>query len=412
MATTVGPPTGASAPPPTTSPAAYDGLRSARAALSRHDSLRRRIIRLVVLLVAAAVLARGWMVTGIDLGKLSNAQNAAPILKALVQPDIASRDISPIELQEQFVVGAGSTEPAVISSPTGQTLRITPGAAAPDQTVAFDGSGFEPDTDGQLRLLNPTRQLDALFTRLHTDRSGAFHEERVWPNSTTLPPDTYSFKVIVNAPVGSLHPSETFVSSLGRMGETILLALMGTVFGVLFSVPLSFLGARNLMGGSPVGLTVYGIVRMIFTITRSIEVLIVGLITVVIVGIGLYAGVLALVVHSVGSLGKLFSEVIENIEPGPIEAITATGANRVQTVLYGVIPQIIPAFLAVTIYWWDHNLRMSTVIGLVGGGGIGFLLIQYMNLLQYNQAATVLWMIVFAVTLMDYASSAIRVRLV
>jgi phosphonate transport system permease protein len=80
--------------------------------------------------------------------------------------------------------------------------------------------------------------------------------------------------------------------------------------------------------------------------------------------------------------------------------------------LYGVIPQIIPAFLAVTIYWWDHNVRMSTVLGLVGGGGIGFLLIQYINLLQYNQAATVLWMIVIAVTAMDYASATIRARLV
>src|SRR5712691_2048970 len=398
MATTIGPPAPAPAPPPT-SPGSYDGLRSARAALTRPESTRARIIRLVVLLIGVMVLVRGWMVTEIDLGKLSNAQNAAPILKALVQPDVASRDVTP-------------TEPANVSSQTGQTLRIIPGSAAPGQTVTFDGSGFEPDADGQLRLLNPSRNLDALFTRVHTDRTGSFHEERVWPDFATLPPDIYSFKVIVNAPIGSLHPSETFVSSLGRMGETVLLALMGTVFGVLFSVPLSFLGARNLMGGSPVGLAIYGMVRMVFTITRSIEVLIVGLITVVIVGIGSYAGVLALIVHSVGSLGKLFSEVIENIEPGPIEAITATGANRVQTVLYGVIPQIIPAFLAVTIYWWDHNLRMSTVIGLVGGGGIGFLLIQYMNLLQYNQAATVLWMIVIAVTAMDYASSAIRVRLV
>ena len=409
MATTIGTPTPATPP---TGPASYDGLRSARAALRRSESSRARIIRLLVLLIAVVVLVRGWMVTEIDLGKLSNAQNAAPILKALVQPDIASRDVMPIELQEPFTVGAGSTEPASVSSATGQALRITPGSASPGQTVTLDGSGFEPDTDGQIRLLNPSRGLDALFTRVHTDRTGSFHEERVWPDSATLPPDVYAFKVIVNAPIGVLHPSETFVSSLGRMGETILLALMGTVFGVLFSVPLSFLGARNLMGGSPVGLAVYGVVRMVFTITRSIEVLIVGLITVVIVGIGSYAGVLALIVHSVGSLGKLFSEVIENIEPGPIEAITATGANRVQTVLYGVIPQIIPAFLAVTIYWWDHNLRMSTVIGLVGGGGIGFLLIQYMNLLQYNQAATVLWMIVIAVTAMDYASSAIRVRLI
>jgi phosphonate transport system permease protein len=409
MATTIGTPTPA---PPPTGPPSYDGLRSARAALSRPESPRTRIVRLVVLVVAAVVLVRGWMVTDIDLGKLSNAPNAAPILKALVQPDIAARDVTPIELQAPFVVGSGSSGPASVSSQTGQALKITPGSASPGQTVTFDGSGFEPDTDGQIRLLNPARNLDALFTRVHTDRTGSFHEERVWPDSTTLPPDAYTFKVIVNAPVGVLHPSETFVSSLGRMGETILLALMGTVFGVLFSVPLSFLGARNLMGGSPVGLVIYSAVRTVFTITRSIEVLIVGLITVVIVGIGSYAGVLALIVHSVGSLGKLFSEVIENIEPGPIEAITATGANRVQTVLYGVIPQIIPSFLAVTIYWWDHNLRMSTVIGLVGGGGIGFLLIQYMNLLQYNQAATVLWMIVIAVTAMDYASSAIRIRLV
>jgi phosphonate transport system permease protein len=410
MATTLGP-TGA-APPPDTSPPSYDRLRSARAALARQESPRRRLIRLVILLLAVLVFVKGWIVTDIDLGKLSNASNAAPILKALVQPDIVTRDLTPLELQEPFIVGAGSTGPAIVSTPAGQTLRITPGSGTPGQTVVFEGSGFEPDSDGQLRLLNASRRMDALFTRLHTDRTGSFREERVWPDYATLPPDIYQFKLIINAPTGPQHLSETFLSSLSRMGETILLSLMGTVFGVLFSVPLSFLGARNLMGFSPVGLGIYGFVRMVFTITRSIEVLIVGLITVVIVGIGSYAGVLALVIHSVGSLGKLFSEVIENIEPGPIEAITATGANRLQTVLFGVIPQIVPSFLAVTIYWWDHNLRMSTVIGLVGGGGIGFLLIQYMNLLQYNQAATVLWMIVLAVTAMDYASAAIRARLV
>jgi phosphonate transport system permease protein len=181
---------------------------------------------------------------------------------------------------------------------------------------------------------------------------------------------------------------------------------------VLVSVPLSFLGARNLMGATPIGQAIYWIVRLVFTITRSIEVLILGVIMVVIVGIGSYAGVLAIVVHSIGSLGKLYSEAIENIEPGPVEAITATGANRVQTVLFGVIPQVVPTFLAVTIFWWDHNVRMSTVLGLVGGGGIGFLLIQYMNLLQFNQAATVLWMIVLVVTVMDYASAVIRARIV
>ena len=409
MATTLGQPSSTAPPsgPPTT-----EVVRSARAALAQRESPRARILRLLVLLVGLLVLVRGWMVTDIDLGKLTNAPNAAPILRALLQPDVATRDIRQVELQTPFVVGAGSSGPATTSDQAGQSLRIEPGSVSPGQTVTFDGSGFAPDADGQLRIHSSSRGLDALFTRVHTDSRGSFHEERVWPEYTTLPADVYQFRLVLNAPTGNVHLSETFTSSLGRMGETILLALMGTVFGVVFSIPLSFLGARNLMGGSPIGRAVYWLVRLIFTITRSIEVLILGVIMVVIVGIGSYAGVLAIVVHSIGSLGKLYSEAIEGIEPGPVEAITATGADRLSTVVYGVVPQVIPTFLAVTIYWWDHNVRMSTVLGLVGGGGIGFLLIQYMNLLQFNQAATVLWMIVIVVTAMDYASAAIRSRLV
>src|SRR5918911_124113 len=410
MATTLGQPS--SPAPPPAGPSSPQVVRSARAALARRESPRRRLVRLLVLLLGLAVLVKGWMVTEIDLGKLTNAPNAAPILKALVQPDVAARDVTQVELQLPFVVGAGSTGPASTSDQAGQSLRIAPGSAVPGQTVTFEGAGFAPDADGQLRIQNPARGLDALFTRVHTDGKGSFHEERAWPEYATLPADVYQFRLVLNAPTGSPHPSETLVTSLGRMGETILLALMGTVFGVLISAPLSFLGARNLMGGTPIGRGVYWLVRLIFTITRSIEVLILGVIMVVIVGIGSYAGALAIVGHSIGSLGKLYSEAIESIEPGPVEAITATGADRFQTVLAAVVPQVIPEFLAVTIFWWDHNVRMSTVLGLVGGGGIGFLLVQYMNLLQYNQAATVLWMIVIVVMVMDYASATIRARLV
>jgi phosphonate transport system permease protein len=408
MTTTIGPP-GTVSPP---RPPLLDGLASARSALAQRQSPRRRIVRLIVLLLSIAVLVRGWMVTEIDLGKLTNAPNAAPILKALVQPDVASRDITPVELQVPIVVGGDSSGPATVSDGAGQTLKIEPGSPSAGQSVAFDGSGFAPDTDGQLRIQNPARRLDSLWVRVHTDARGSFHAETGWPDAATLPPDTYQFHLTLSAATGSPHPSDTLVTSLGRIGETILLALMGTVFGVLFSVPLSFLGARNLMGGSPVRQTVYWLVRLIFTITRSVEVLILGVIMVVIVGIGSYAGVLAIVVHSIGSLGKLYSEAIEGIEPGPVEAITATGADRLSTVVYGVVPQVVPTFLAVTIYWWDHNVRMSTVLGLVGGGGIGYLLIQYMQLLQFNQAATVLWLIVIVVTAMDYASAAIRARLI
>ncbi len=407
MSTTVG------APRPASPPRSADDLRgtSARALLARQESPARKLLRLVVLGIAVAMLVAGWRVTEIDLGKLSNAANAGRILTALVQPDVVARDVAQVELRAPFSVGGTGTQAAEATTATGQKLRIVPATAQVGDSVELIGSGFAPQEEAQLRLDFGTGRT-ILISRIPTDNRGAFDVEITWPNATTAPPGEYSLVMTVPAPSGGLHISETFTTSLARMGETILLALMGTVFGVLISIPLAFLGARNLMGGSPFGMAIYSLMRTIFTITRSIEVLIVGLIMVVIVGIGSFAGVLAIVVHSVGSLGKLYSEAIESIEPGPVEAITATGANRLQQVVYGVIPQVIPEFLAVTIFWWDHNVRMSTVLGLVGGGGIGYLLIQYIQLLQYNQSATVLWLIVIVVTAMDYASAAIRARLV
>jgi phosphonate transport system permease protein len=166
------------------------------------------------------------------------------------------------------------------------------------------------------------------------------------------------------------------------------------------------------MEGSWLGMAVYYLVRTLFNVGRSIEVLILAVIMAVVVGIGPFAGVMAIVLHSIGANGKLYSEAIESIDPGPLEAITATGASRLQTILYGVVPQVIPQFLAFTIYRWDIDVRMSTVIGLVGGGGIGFLLIQYINLLQWSQAATAIWLIAIVVMAMDYTSAAIRERIV
>src|SRR5207247_9862449 len=193
---------------------------------------------------------------------------------------------------------------------------------------------------------------------------------------------------------------------------TIFLALMGTTMGVLSAVPLSFLGARNLTAHIPGGGVVYGLTRALFNLTRSIEALVLAIIFTVWVGLGPFAGVLALGVHSIASLGKLYSESIESIDAGPIEAVTATGASGLQIVRYAVVPQIIPQFTAFTIYRWDINVRFSTVIGFVGGGGIGFVLQQYINLLQWRQAATALWMSAVVVALVDYASAVVRQRVV
>jgi ABC-type phosphate/phosphonate transport system permease subunit len=130
------------------------------------------------------------------------------------------------------------------------------------------------------------------------------------------------------------------------------------------------------------------------------------------VGIGPFAGVLALGLHSIASLGKLYSEQIESIEPGPIEAITATGASALQVIRYAVVPQIVPPFIAFTIYRWDINVRASTIIGFVGGGGVGFLLNQYINLFQWQSAATAVWGITLVVAVMDYFSAAVRERVI
>jgi phosphonate transport system permease protein len=205
---------------------------------------------------------------------------------------------------------------------------------------------------------------------------------------------------------------ETFWNTAeGLMVATILLGIVATGFSLVVALPLSFLGARNIMGGHPVTAAVYVVVRLIFTIIRSIDVLIVVIITAVLLGIGSAAGVVGLAFHNIGVLGKLYSEAIEGIDPGPLEAITATGANRLQVIWTAVIPQVVNPYISFTIYRLDANVRLAPILGLVGGGGIGILLFQSINLLQYGAAGLIIFMIVITVAAMDFASAQIRKRL-
>jgi phosphonate ABC transporter permease subunit PhnE len=186
----------------------------------------------------------------------------------------------------------------------------------------------------------------------------------------------------------------------------IPLAIGGAVLGGGLG---GFLGADYPF---PVGLTVYYVTRTILNALRSIEPLIMAIVFAIWVSIGPFAGVLALTLHSIAALGKLYSEQVESINPGPIEAITATGANRLQVIAYGVVPQIVPPYIAFTLYRWDINVRMSTVIGFVGGGGIGFILQQWINLLQYRQAGVAVLAIAIVVATLDYVSAQVREKIV
>ncbi len=160
------------------------------------------------------------------------------------------------------------------------------------------------------------------------------------------------------------------------------------------------------------GIIIYTITRTILNALRSIESLVMVIVFVVWVGIGPFAGVLALALHTIASNAKLYSEQVESISAGPLEALKATGATRLQTIIYAVIPQIIPPFISLTMYRWDINVRMSTIIGFAGGGGIGFLLQQNMNLLNYRSASVQMLAIAVVVSAMDYLSSTLREKVV
>jgi phosphonate ABC transporter permease subunit PhnE len=180
----------------------------------------------------------------------------------------------------------------------------------------------------------------------------------------------------------------------------------GAILGGLFSLRY---GPKDLV---PIGYTIYFVIRTILNAVRSIEPLIYVIIFVVWVGIGPFAGALALALHTIAALAKLYSEQVESISSGPLEAVTATGANRLQTIIYAVVPQIIPPYISFTMYRWDINVRMSTIIGFAGGGGIGFLLQQNIRLLNYRGAAVQMLAIAIVVATMDYTSAMIRERFV
>jgi phosphonate transport system permease protein len=211
----------------------------------------------------------------------------------------------------------------------------------------------------------------------------------------------------------SIDLSKNVVNNVVReLIITTMQALLATTIGGILAIPFSFLAAKNLTGKSKFSAWIFYGTRAVFNVLRSIEALLYVAIFVYWVGIGPFAGMLALAITTFALLGKLFSEAIENIDPGPIEATTATGSNKLQTIMYAIVPQIVPPFLSYLIYQWDINIRMATIIGFAGGGGIGLMLSTYFGSLQYHKAGTVIVAIVLIVAAMDFTSAKIREKFV
>jgi phosphonate transport system permease protein len=194
---------------------------------------------------------------------------------------------------------------------------------------------------------------------------------------------------------------------LTELVVTLQIALWGTVLAIVCAAPLALLAAANITPW-----WVHQPVRRLLDACRSINEMVFALLFVVAVGLGPFAGVLALWVHTTGILAKLFSEAVEAIDPQPVEGIRATGAHALHEILYGVIPQVMPLWISYALYRFESNVRSASVVGMVGAGGIGMVLWDVIRGFQYAQTAAVLLLLVVSVSAIDLISAQLRKRMV
>lgn len=207
---------------------------------------------------------------------------------------------------------------------------------------------------------------------------------------------------------GLLSPELSLLPiAVQKIIETVYIAFLATVLAVPIAFVCAFFAAKNIMT-SRSAFFIYAAIRALLNISRSIEPVIWAIIFAVWVGVGPFAGMLALLVQSVASLTKQYSEHIESVDQGPIEGIRATGANTVQTIWYAIVPQVLLPYVSYTVYRWDINVRMATIIGFAGGGGIGTILYQYSMRAQWPEVGCIIAVIAAVVWIMDLMSAYIR----
>jgi phosphonate transport system permease protein len=189
--------------------------------------------------------------------------------------------------------------------------------------------------------------------------------------------------------------------------QTFQIAVVGTTVAALLALPLGFLSARNV-----VSKPIFYPARALLNFFRSIDTMVYALFFVAAVGLGPFPGVLAVVTYTTMTLAKLYSEAIEGIEPGPVDAIAATGADRLQVLRFGILPQVVPLFASYVLYRLETNIRAATILGFVGAGGIGFYIQTYLRMINYPAAAAVLLVLVAMIMAVDFTSSRLRARIV
>ncbi len=228
---------------------------------------------------------------------------------------------------------------------------------------------------------------------------GIFVVETKWSNVGTI-------AQVAKAVARFFPPNWGYILELGQATfDTFLIGLLGTFLALVLSIPVAWFAAHNISPFVPI---CYPIGRFIMTISRSVHEVVWALIFVAAIGLGPFAGILAISLRSIGFVAKMTAEQIEDIDFRPVEAIRATGGSRFDEILWGIIPQILPQFIGTAIFQWDINIRRATIIGIVGGGGLGLLFSIKMQAYQYSDATAVLVAILVLVLAGEYVSTKLR----
>jgi len=320
---------------------------------------------------------------------------------------------SPLQIGNQLGVAgdapstAGVSRPASIDPTARERLlepfpRITGSMVA---TVAIAGLAYTWGLAGTranpMELVEGIPNIGRFIVRL-------FPPAWDWTKvALATPAFTLPFGVVV-PPIGAVGETISAPTVLFALLETIQMAIIGTSIAAVMAIPFGLLAARNITPHR----YVYMATRLLMNANRAIPELIFALIFVSAVGLGPFAGVLALGIGEIGMMAKLYAEAIESIDPKQVQAVTATGATRLQTFVFGVIPQALPLVASYCLLMFERNVRSATILGLVGAGGVGFVLSKYMALFQYSKLMGALVLIITAVTLIDRASDYLRRRLI
>ncbi len=353
-------------------------------------SLKKKGLLGALALITVAVLVVTWVWCGINPFEIYNKrQNAFDYLfgRQLTEQDMAGARVQAERLPDIMAYEDAYQAIKAENRASGKTMDSMTMQREAKKRATAHLEAMTPEERAQ--------QIEDEYERLADQKRGGY-----------FPPETRTVKLV------------TYFRALI---ETVAIAIWGTLFAFVWAVPISMFAARNTLALMIQGDRWYHklihwlsqfVVRRILDFCRGFNEFVMALIFVAVIGLGPYAGVLALWIHTFGILGKVFSEAIEQIESGQVEAVLASGAGRVQTMAFAVMPQIMPLVISYTLLRFESNVRSATILGFVGAGGIGFLMFDKINGYLYREVCTMMIMVIITVTVLDYLCAMLRKRFV